>query len=242
MDRVSLICELILGAVNRTYPNRHVISVDEKTGIQAIERFSQPAPESKGGYKRIEYEYIRHGTTTLIAANNVENGQWINYHLGSTRDEADFAQFISKTVDGLPEMDQIVILADQLNIHLSETLVRWVAQREQYEYDLGIKGKKGILKSKGSRKQFLENPDHRIRFVFTPKHCSWLNPIENGFAKVQRHIIRNGSFSSVKELESKIAAYIDFYNLQLAKPLKWKFNGFNYDKKLFKLHCQKIAS
>ncbi|MEZ4850540.1 MAG: hypothetical protein R3B93_18390 [Bacteroidia bacterium] len=63
--------------------------MDEKTGIQAIERFSQPAPESKGGYKRIEYEYIRHGTTTLIAANNVENGQWINYHLGPTRDEAD---------------------------------------------------------------------------------------------------------------------------------------------------------
>ncbi|MEZ4850539.1 MAG: transposase [Bacteroidia bacterium] len=46
----------------------------------------------------------------------------------------------------------------------------------------------------GSRKQFLENPDHRIRFVFTPKHCSWLNPIENGFAKVQRHIIRGKFF------------------------------------------------
>ena len=242
MDRVSLICELILGAVGRKYPNRHVISVDEKTGIQAIERFCERAPQSKGGYKRVEYEYIRHGTTTLIAANNVENGQLINYHLGPTRDEADFAQFISQTVDGLPEMDQIVILADQLNIHLSETLVRWIAQREEYEDDLGIKGKKGILKSKASRKKFLENPEHRIRFVFTPKHCSWLNPIENSFAKLQRHLIRDGSFSSVNELESKIAAYIDFYNLQFAKPLKWKCKGFNDDKKLFNLYCQKLAS
>jgi transposase len=237
-----LICELILGAVTHQFPNRHVISVDEKTGIQAIERFREKAPQSKGGYQRVEYEYIRHGTTTLIAANNVENGKWLNYHLGPTRDEADFANFIKQTVQALPEMDQVVILVDQLNIHLSETLVRWVAQTEQYEDDLGIKGKRGILASKQSRKKFLENPDHRIRFVCTPKHCSWLNPIENSFAKLQKHIIRNASYSSVSKLESKIAAYIEFYNQQFAKPLKWKFNGFAYDKVLFNLYCQKLET
>lgn len=231
-------CELILGAISYRYPNRHVISVDEKTGIQAIERKAGKAPESKGGHKRIEYEYIRHGTTTLIAANNVENGKVINHHLGPTRNEIDYADFIKQTINALPEMDQIIILSDQLNTHLSETLVRWIAQIQELEYDLGIKGKKGILKSQTSRKEFLERKDHRVRFVFTPKHCSWLNPIENWFAKLQRHIIKNGNFSSVKELETKIEAYIAFYNQGLAKPLKWKFKGFDSTKKLCNIYCQ----
>jgi len=212
--------------------------VDEKTGIQAIERMVGRAPESKGGHNRIEYEYIRHGTTTLIAANNVENGKLINYHLGPTRDEIDYADFIKQTVNALPEMDQIIILADQLNTHLSETLVRWIAQIEEYEQDLGSKGKKGILKSKTSRKEFLETKHHRVSFVFTPKHCSWLNPIENWFAKLQGHVIKNGNFSAVKELETKIEAYIAFYNQNLAKALKWKFKGFHNSKKLCNIYCQ----
>ena len=223
---MALICELILGVISHRWPNVHLISIDEKTGIQAIERKVERAPESQGGHKRVEYEYIRHGTTTLIAANNVEDGQVINHHLGPTRDEIDYADFVKQTVYSLPQMDQIIILADQLNIHLSETLVRWIAQMEEYEIDLGIKGKKGILKSKASRRAFLESKHHRVRFVFTPKHCSWLNPIENWFANLQRHVIKNGNFSSVNELETKINAYIEFHNHERAKPLKWKFNGF----------------
>ena len=94
------------------------------------------------------------------------------------------------------------------------------------------------MKNQTTRKAFLENPDHRVRFVFTPKHCSWLNPIENWFAKLQRHVIRNGNFSSVKELEQKIESYINFYNTCLAKPLKWKFKGFDKAKKLFNLNVK----
>ena len=210
--RVALICEFILCSVLRQHPNRHVISVDEKTGIQAIERFVDRAPKSKGGHRRKEYEYIRHGTTSLIAANNVENGQIINYHLGPTRDEIDYADFMKQTVAALPELDKIIILSDQLNTHVSQTLVRWVAETQEYEeQELGLKGVKGILKNMKSRKTFLENKEHRIQFVFTPKHCSWLNPIENWFAKLQRHVISNGNFSSVKELNRKIESYIAFY-------------------------------
>jgi hypothetical protein len=240
--RVALICQLILDSVLRKYPNRHVISIDEKTGIQAIERSAGQAPHSKGGHQRVEYEYIRHGTTTLMAANNVENGRIINYHLGDTRDETDYADFLKRTVNALPEMDQIIILSDQLNTHMSETLVRWIAECEGYDEDLGKKGRKGILKNMETRRRFLEKEDHRIRFVFTPKHCSWLNPIENWFAKLQRHVIRNGNFSSVKELQGKIESYITFYNDCLAKPLKWKFKGFVKAHKLVNSNCRKLAS
>jgi len=235
---VDLICELVLNAVLAKDPNLHVISVDEKTGIQAIERMVGIAPLTKGAHQRVEYEYTRHGTTTLIAANHVENGQLIAHHLGPTRDETDYADFIKYLVDSLPELDKIAILADQLNTHVSETLVRWIAQEEGYEQELGEKGKTGILKNMETRKAFLERPEHRIRFVFTPKHCSWLNPIENWFSKLQRHTIKNGNFNSIKELEDEIEAYIAFYNKYLAKPLKWKFKGFDKAKKLHNINCQ----
>jgi transposase-like protein len=210
--------------------------VDEKTGIQAIERHTGRAPVSKGGHMRKEFEYIRHGTTTLMAAINVENGRLLHHHLGPTRDEQDYADFLKQTVNLLPEMDKIIVLSDQLNTHLSETLVRWIAEEEEFDQDLGQKGGYGILKNQQTRRDFLENQDHRIQFVFTPKHCSWLNPIENWFAKLQRHVIKNGNFSSVKELNQKIKAYIAFYNTCLAKPLNWKFKGFSKERKLSNLN------
>ena len=221
-------------------PNCHLISIDEKTGIQAIQRQVQTAPMSKGGHQRKEYEYTRHGTTTLIAAKYVENGQIINAHLGQTRNEADYAKFVKDTIKPLPQMDRVVIFSDQLNTHVSETLVRWIAQMEEYEPEqLGIKGKSGILKNMKTRRAFLERAYHRVRFIFTPKHCSWLNPIENWFAKLQRHVIKNGNFSSVNELETKIKSYINFYNECLAKPLKWKFKGFDKARKLFNFKLSK---
>lgn len=206
--------------------------MDEKTGIQAIERDRSNAPKSKGEHQRIEYEYTRHGTTTLIAANNVENGRLMNYHLGSTRTEEDYANFLKETVTILPEMDQIIFLSDQLNTHISETIVLWIAEMEEYDsIEIGLKGKSGFLKNMKTRKAFLERKHHRVQFCFTPKHCSWLNPIENWFAKLQRQIIQKGNFVSVNQLIEKIEVYIEFYNQFLAKPLKWKFKGFNKNKK-----------
>lgn len=241
--RVRLVCQFILDSIGQKLPNCHVLSIDEKTGIQAIERTVQIAPQSKGGHQRKEYEYIRHGTTTIIAAKNVENGKIIKTHIGPTRNEEDYACFVMQTVYDLPVMDKVVIFQDQLNTHLSETLVRWIAEMEEYSgNELGIKGKSGILKNMETRRTFLETQHHRVRFICTPKHCSWLNPIENWFAKLQRHVIKNGNFSSVKELQSKIENYITFYNECLAKPLKWKFKGFTKAQKLHNSNCQKLKS
>lgn len=239
--RVALICNLILESVQGLRPGRHVISVDEKTGIQALERVMGVAPQSKGQHQRKEFEYIRHGTTCLMAAIDVGKGNIVNQRLHPTRTEEDFASFVQATVGLFPVEDEVVLLADQLNTHLSESLVRWIAGQIGFMEDLGTKGYKGILKSQESRMEFLENPDHRIRFVFTPKHCSWLNPVENWFAKLQRHVINNGSFSSVKELNDKISTYIGFYNRCLVKPLKWKFNGFIKAKVLMNLNNQKLS-
>ena len=229
-----------MSSISRKDPNHHVLSIDEKTGIQALERYEERGPKSRGYKKRKEYEYKRHGTSTLIGAVNVEDGKVIAYHQGQTRDEADYCGFIKGIIAQLPELDKVTILSDQLNTHVSESLVTWVAQMEEYDpSDLGVKGKQGILKNMETRRCFLERSTHRIRFVFTPKHCSWLNPIENWFAKLQRHIITNGNFTSIADLESKIDRYIDFYNKDLAKSINWKFKGFSKAKILtLKNRCE----
>jgi len=184
----------------------------------------------KGRNKRQEYEYKRNGTTTLIAVQDVSNGKIIEVHLGPTRNEQDFLKFCQRVEASFPEEDEIIFMADQLNTHKSASSVEWIAQKIGFKDCLGKKEQKGILKNMESRQAFLEDKTHRIRFVYTPKHCSWLNPIENWFAKLQRHVITGGVFSSVEELQGKIRDYIKYYNQCLLKPLKWKFKGFTKGK------------
>ena len=239
-----MICDLILHTLKETNSKRFLISVDEKTGIQALERLQQTAPVSKGGHQRLEWEYVRHGTTTLMAAFNLADSQIIHHQLNPTRTEQDFCSFIQQTCEPLlaDPQAEVILLADQLNTHLSESLVRWVAKVIDFQMPLGEKGKVGILHNQQNRRAFLEEHTHRIRFVFTPKHCSWLNPVENYFSKLQRHVITNGNFSSVKTLNNKITTYIHYANKCLAKPIKWKFTGFNKDKILQNTNCQVIRS
>lgn len=235
--RVSLICQLIISSIRGDYKNIHLLSVDEKTGIQALER--KEALMKVGQIKKQEYEYKRNGTTTLIAAQNVSDGEMVKIHLGQTRDENDFLEFCKQTVALFPKEDKVIFLADQLNTHKSASLVEWIANETGFKGDLGKKERRGILKSMTTRMVFLEKEEHRIRFVYTPKHCSWLNPIENWFGKLQRHIITGGIFSSVSELECKIRNYVRYYNQCMLKPLKWKFKGFTKGKILQNINMPK---
>lgn len=169
--QVALICQLILEAIGGDNTSRHLISVDEKTGIQALERIAKDQPMQKGKFRRLEYKYERHGTNCLMAAQQVANGKVMHYNLQVTRNEQDFLACIQGIVAKLPQEDEIVILADQLNTHMSASLVAWIAQQINIKTDLGKKNYKGILKNKKSRKAFLENPEHRIRFVYRKLVC-----------------------------------------------------------------------
>jgi transposase len=221
-----LICQLILETVQKVQPKRHLISIDEKTSIQALERIEGCAPASKGGHKRREFEYKRHGTTCLIAAFDIGTGKISPFLLNPTRTESDFAGFVAQTIEKYPPKDDLILMTDSLNTHVSETLVRLIAQKIEDKQDLGIKGKSGILHNQVTRKAYLETQTHRIRFLLTPKHCSWLNPIENWFAKLQRQALTHGNFTSIDALNQTIEAYIDYYNRCLVKILQWNFKGF----------------
>ena len=207
-----------------------VSNTDEKTGIQAISH-SQTSKMSVGKLKRIESEYVRNGTTCLIASRNAKTGGLNAYTLGQTRKEEDFLGHVQEIVATQPTKKHIII-CDQLNTHKSASLVEWVASVCCGAVDLGVKGKKGVLKSQKSRMEFLEDEGHRIRFFYTPKHCSWMNQIENWFGILERKVIRHGEFISVDSLEKQISDFICYYNDILSKPINWTFDAVKYRQKL----------
>jgi transposase len=229
-----VICETIKQAIcpQKGIATYRLISCDEKTGIQALERHQQRLSAAKGGYLRQEFEYVRHGTVGLIAGIDVASGNLLHYHLGPTRTEQDYLAFIEAQVADLDSDEKVIFMMDQLNTHKSASLVRWVAGQIGYTGPLGKKGKEGILKSQQSRMEFLQRADHDIRFLFTPKHCSWLNPIENWFGRLSKSALKNLSVSSLDGLTQQIKAYIDYYNECLAIPFNWKFDGFQIDRPL----------
>jgi len=145
----------------------HLISTDEKTGIQALERLYPDKPVKPGLIERIEHSYKRHGTLCLIAAFEVATGKIITPTIGPTRTEKDFLNHIKLTVATDPKGKWNFIL-DQLNTHKSASSVRWTAKECDICTELGEKGKRGILKSQKTREAFLSDPTHRIRFVYTP--------------------------------------------------------------------------
>lgn len=202
----------------------HVYCTDEKTGIQAKERARATLPMKPGRVEYQEFEYIRHGTCCLIGNFEVATGKVVDATLGTTRTEEDFKNHIEQTIATDPQGEWIFIV-DQLNTHRSESLVRFVAQQCDINDDLGVKGKSGILKSMGTRTQFLQDESHRIRFVYTPKHASWLNQIECWFSILVRRLLKRASFTSIEDLMQRIRDFIDFFNKTMAKPFKWTYTG-----------------
>jgi transposase len=202
----------------------HTLCVDEMTGIQALERIAATLTMKPGQTELREFEYKRNGTLTLTGNFHVVTGEIIAPTLGPTRTEADFVAHIEQTIQLDPQARYVIVL-DNLNTHCSASLVELVARLCDIEDDLGKKGVRGVLKSMKSRQEFLSEQDHRIRFVYTPKHSSWLNQIEIVFGVIMRKVVRRGSFPSVDDLRTKLLAFIDYFNQVFAKPFKWTYTG-----------------
>jgi len=195
--RCAQVGDLYLAAPALATAGTHVVSTDEKTGIQALERLAPALPLAPGRPERQEFNYDRHGTLCLTANMDVATdpeGTWI-------------------------------IVCDQLNTHQSESLVRLVAAACDITADLGVKGESGILQSRATRRAFLEDPSHRIRFAYTPRHASWMNQIEIWFGILVRRALKRASFASLEELHQRLLAFIDYFNRTMAKPYRWTYTG-----------------
>ena len=82
-----------------------------------------------------------------------------------------------------------------------------------------------MLQRQASRREFLSDPSHRIRFVYLPKHSSWLNQIEVIFGIVMRKVMRRGNFTSVADLEDKLKRFLNYFNETMARPFNWTYTG-----------------
>jgi transposase len=195
------------------------------TGVQALERKHPGLPMAPGKVAAREFEYIRHGTRAFILNFDVASGQVVAPSCGPTRTEADFLAHLKRLVATDRDAARWHLVCDNLNIHKSVSLVRYVAEVSGVTENLGAAGERGVLQSMQSRAAFLGDPSHKIVFHYTPKHASWLNQVEIWLSVLVRKVIRRGSFTSVEELQAKVYAFIDYYNRTMAKPYRWTYQG-----------------
>ncbi len=222
VERIADICQLYELAGKNT--EEIVFSIDEMTGIQALERIADDLPMSSKKPIAREFEYKRNGTQTLIGAIDVATGH-VYGQCGDTRTEGDFVATVKYLIETHPGKTVYHFVMDQLNTHKSEALVRYVSDYCDIEDDLGKKGKEGVLKSMLSREEFLSRKGQAIVFHYTPKHASWMNQIEIWFGILGKKAIKRGNFTSKQDLKQKIIDFMDYFNKTMAKPFKWTYRG-----------------
>jgi hypothetical protein len=193
-EKVTEITELYLhppaGAV--------VLSIDEKTGMQALERRFPDRPPAPSRPRRREFEYTRHGTQSLLCAFEVHRGR-VTAECGATRTAADLVRFLEEIAVLFPT-GPVHVIWDCLNIHFDGREHRWSA--------------------------FNARHGHRFVFHYTPKHASWVNQVELFFSILQRQCLRDGSFRSTAELRTAVLAFIAAWNRDRARPFRWTFTGY----------------
>lgn len=221
------VCQLYLNAslLNET-KGIHIVCVDEMTSLQANERRAIGKLPKPGLSGKRECQYTRHGALSLTGSWDVVAGQMIYSTIAKTRNAEDFALHILNTLASDPNGEWVFVM-DNLNTHYGEPIVRAIAKLLGIEEaTLGNKQKrKGTLGSEAARKKFLTDKSHRIRFVFIPKHSSWLNQIERVFGVISKRVMRNGNFTSLLDLKEKLESFIDYFNRTFAKPISWKYDG-----------------
>lgn len=181
-----------------------VLSIDEKTGMQALERKYETRLPQQGKPGRYEYEYIRHGTQSLIASFETQTGE-VYGECGSTRKAEDLERFMENIARKYEDYSKIIVIWDNLNIHHDGPTSRWST--------------------------FNERHNNKFEFHYTPLHASWVNQVEIFFSIVQKRCLKWASSDSTEELKEKIMAFIQRWNALDGHPFNWTFRGYPMQSK-----------
>lgn len=172
----------------------HVLSYDEKPGIQAIATTSQDLlPDEHHGTISRDYEYKRLGTLSLLAGIDLQTGEAIPL-VSETHSSKDYIEFLKILDSKYPKGDKIRIVLDNLKVHTSE-----------------------------ATRNYLATVPGRFEFVFTPKHGSWLNMVEGFFSKMTKQMLRGIRVKSKEELKERIYLYFTEINEEPVV-FHWKYN------------------
>jgi transposase len=212
------ICQLYLAAPHLYEEGRLVLSSDEKTGMQILQRKYPTRPAKPGHLEKREFEYIRHGTRALLTTFCVPTGEVV-WDLGPTRTSADWVKHLDHVAQHFAAPKRFDWVVDNLNTHWSLDVCRWVAERCQLPFAAKS------LRTGRQRRAFLSDPSHTHVFHFTPLHGSWLNQVELFFSVLSRRFLKRGDFSSAAAFEQRLAQWLETYNRQHAHPYRWTYTG-----------------
>lgn len=230
-QQVENVCQTYLDAPRLlAEENIHTVCIDEMTSLQANEKRAPTKRPVPGHTGKEECQYTRHGTVCLTGNWDVVAGQFLLPTIEETRNNKDFAKHVDQLIK-TELADGWNFVVDNLNTHCGDPLVRMIAKHLGIpEEELGVVKKSGVLKNMASRRAFLSDKTHRIRFVYIPKHSSWLNQIEAMFGMINRRVMRGGSFTSKLELIDKLTRFTTYFNETIAKPMKWTYTGCPTEK------------
>jgi DDE superfamily endonuclease len=212
------ICQLYLDAPRRYQQGRLVMSCDEKTGLPIRQRKYPTQPPRPGHPEKREFEYLRHGTRTLITSFCVATGEVV-WDLGPTRTSVDFARHIGHVAVHFRDFDCFDWVVDNLNTHWSLEVCEMIAALSDVSFN------PWELQTGKQRRAFLTDPTHKHVFHFTPKHGSWLNQVELWFSVLARRFLKRGDFAGVAEFEQRLRAFVAEYNACYAHPYRWTYTG-----------------
>ena len=212
------ICQLYLDAPRLHDEGRLVLSSDEKTGMQILQRKYPTRLARPGSIEKREFEYIRHGTRALLTTFCVPTGRVV-WNLGPTRTSIDWVRHLEHVTTQFPLMKRFDWVVDNLNTHWSLEVCQWVAQRG------GIACDARALATGQQRRTFLIDPSHKHVFHFTPLHGSWLNQVELFFSVLSRRVLKRGDFASAAACEDRIQSWLTTYNRDHAHPYRWTYTG-----------------
>jgi transposase len=216
--KAMAICRLYVQAPVLYERGQLIICTDEKTGMQILQR-KHPTQLARPGHpEKREHEYIRHGTRALIASFVVPTGEVV-WDLGLTRTSSDFAAHLLRVVQHFSAWPQITWVLDNLNTHWSLEACEILAALNDRPFW------PRALKRGQQRRAFLTDPDYPYRFVFTPKHGSWLNQVELWFSVLSRRFLRRGDFAGAAEFTARLLRFLEEYNDHHAHPYRWTYTG-----------------